>query len=177
MEDKKISTYKRLEKVYSKAKILPLGKGLKYVLMSDCHRGVGTWNDNFLLNQNLFFAALQEYYRCGYTYIELGDGDELWENRSFCAIRNMHTQVFELLSRYYKEGRFYAVYGNHDIVKRGKLFSATQCKTCYCEKTLSECALFPDISFYSGIILENEDKKCGKNVEKCKKIAHIFCSF
>ena len=155
----------RISAAFDKACHLPLNKKSKYVIFSDCHRGTGRVNDNFLKNEFIYLATVSYYYSRGFTYLELGDGDELWENRSFCAIRNMHTQVFELLSRYYKEGRFYAVYGNHDIVKRGKLFSATQCKTCYCEKTLSECALFPDISFYSGIILENEDKKCGKNAK------------
>ena len=49
--------------------------------MSDCHRGQGTEGDNFLKNQNLFLGALEYYNHRGFIYIELGDGDELCENR------------------------------------------------------------------------------------------------
>ena len=34
-----------------------------------------------------------------FTYIELGDGDELWENRSMKQIIEAHGDVFSLLSR------------------------------------------------------------------------------
>lgn len=155
----------RISAAFDKACRLPLDKNSKYVIFSDCHRGTGRVNDNFLKNEFIYLAALSYYYSRNFTYLELGDGDELWENRSFCPIKNMHTQVFELLSRYYKEDRFYAVYGNHDIVKRRKRFPSTQCKTYYCEKTLCDHSLFPGITFYSGIILENKDKTCGKNAK------------
>lgn len=155
----------RISAAFDKACRLPLDENAKYVIFSDCHRGTGRVNDNFLKNEFIYLAALSYYYSRAFTYLELGDGDELWENRSFCAIKNMHTQVFELLSRYFQEGRFYAVYGNHDIIKRRKRFSENLCKTYYHEKTLREHPLFPGISFYSGIILENEDKKCGRNAK------------
>lgn len=152
----------RISAAFDKACRLPLDKNSKYVIFSDCHRGTGRVNDNFLKNEFIYLAALSYYYSRGFTYLELGDGDELWENRSFCAIKNMHTQVFELLSRYFMEGRFYAVYGNHDIVKRRKRFPETHCKTYFCEKRLREHPLFPGITFYSGIILENKGKECGE---------------
>mgnify|MGYP000394021168 CR=1 FL=1 len=69
----------RISKAFEGALKLPLSDNSKYVLFSDCHRGVGTSNDNFLKNQHLYFAALQHYYQNNFTYIELGDGDELWE--------------------------------------------------------------------------------------------------
>ena len=93
-----MSCQNRLNKTFEGAARLPLNSRTKYVLISDCHRGVGTSNDNFLKNQNLYFAALQHYYRTGYTYIELGDGDELWENRSMEQIIEAHGNVFWLLS-------------------------------------------------------------------------------
>ncbi len=71
----------RLSRAFHNAPVLPLHMRSRYVLISDCHRGSGNSNDNFLKNQNLYFTALKHYYDCGFTYIELGDGDELWENR------------------------------------------------------------------------------------------------
>lgn len=113
-----MSYYSRLSKSFEGALRLPLTERSKYVFISDCHRGVGNSNDNFLKNQNLYYAALQHYYRLGYTYIELGDGDELWENRSMKQIMEAHGNVFLLLSRFHEQHRLYMLYGNHDMVKR-----------------------------------------------------------
>ena len=66
---------KRLDNAFQHVPILPLNAESKYVLFSDCHRGNGTNNDNFLKNQHLYIAALKHYYKNGFTYIELGDGD------------------------------------------------------------------------------------------------------
>ena len=38
----------------------------------------------------LYLAALRYYNKRAFTYLELGDGDELWENRSIERIRQMH---------------------------------------------------------------------------------------
>ena len=66
----------RIERAFENAPVLPLNRCSRYVIISDCHRGCGTSNDNFLKNQNLYFTALNHYYAQGFTYIELGDGDE-----------------------------------------------------------------------------------------------------
>lgn len=96
---------KRLEKSFRKAPVIPLHSHSKVVLISDCHRGTGNSNDNFLKNQHLYYAALQYYYSRGFTYIEMGDGDELWENRSLSTIREIHSEVFWQLSLFEKEHR------------------------------------------------------------------------
>ena len=96
-----MSYLSRIDHAFSDAPVLPLSENGRYVLFSDCHRGIGTSNDNFLKNQHLYFAALNYYYQHSFCYIELGDGDELWENRSFSAIQNIHSNVFWLLSLFY----------------------------------------------------------------------------
>lgn len=101
--------------------------------MSDCHRGIGTSSDNFLKNQHLYFAALEHYYRKGFTYIELGDGDELWENRSMKNIMDIHSNVFWLFNQFYEENRLYLLYGNHDIVKRKKRLKPLLSPLCFHE--------------------------------------------
>lgn len=108
----------RIDHAFLKAPTLTLSPHDNYVLFSDCHRGNGTSGDNFLKNQNLYFAALNYYYHHAFCYIELGDGDELWENRNFASIKEVHSNVFWLLSRFYKENRLWMLYGNHDMVKR-----------------------------------------------------------
>ena len=49
---------KRIDRALQHALHLPLNTDSRYAIISDCHRGEGTMNDNFLKNQNLFFAAL-----------------------------------------------------------------------------------------------------------------------
>lgn len=115
-----MSSYSRISKAFQHPCRLPLYQDSRYVLFSDCHRGTGRSNDNFLKNEFLYVSALKYYEEQGYTYLELGDGDELWENRSFCAVKSIHPDSFELLGRFFRQDRFYAVYGNHDIIKRKK---------------------------------------------------------
>lgn len=74
-----MSAEHRLEQAFRNARQLFLSDVSHYVLFSDCHRGNGQAGDNFLKNQHLYLAALRYYYKRNFTYIELGDGDELWE--------------------------------------------------------------------------------------------------
>ena len=113
-----MSITSRLDHAFARASVLPLNKCSRYVLISDCHRGVGTSSDNFLKNQHLYYAALEHYYRGGFTYIELGDGEELWENRKLRNITEIHDDVYCMFARFEEKGRLYLLYGNHDIVRR-----------------------------------------------------------
>lgn len=114
---------------------LPLYPESKYILFSDCHRGDGRADDNFLKNEFLYLAALRYYEHAGFTYLELGDGDELWENRSLDKIRQMHPHSFEMLAKYQRKDRLYLIYGNHDMVKKDAAF---------CKKYL-DCRSYPGI--------------------------------
>ena len=140
--------HRRLQKAFFDAPTLPLSRHARYVLFSDCHRGRGNSNDNFLKNQHLYSAALQYYHRHGYTYIELGDGDELWENRSMGQIMDIHRDTFDLLARFYREKRLYLLYGNHDIIK----MSSAKARQSF-------TPLFPRITFHSGLILKDMEHK------------------
>lgn len=151
-----MSYEERLKKAFYNAPILPLTNDSRYVLFSDCHRGSGTQNDNFLRNQHLYFAALQYYYQNNFTYLELGDGDELWENRHMEQIKEIHNNVFWMLSNFHKNGRLYSLYGNHDMVKKYPSFCKDKCSNFPCSRTQCNQPLFPNIQFHSGLILKNE---------------------
>jgi len=92
--DDNMSAAKHLSQVMSTAKVIPFDETSKFIIMSDCHRGEGNWGDNFSSNQNLYFTALSYYNKRSFTYIELGDGDELWENR---RMKNIIIQVALIL--------------------------------------------------------------------------------
>lgn len=149
-----MSAYSRLDQAFRQAPVLPLSRHSRYVLFSDCHRGTGTSGDNFLKNQHLYFAALQYYLENGFTYIELGDGDELWENRSLSQIKSVHNNAFWLLTQFYKRNRLYMIYGNHDIVKKSSRFASLPLFQLPMQH-LRGGRTFPGITFHEGIILKN----------------------
>lgn len=146
---------KRLNQVYEKAERLPMDRCTKIVCMSDCHRGVGNHGDNFLPNQNIFFAALQFYYDRGFTYIEVGDGDELWENRSLKKIVNIHSDTFWLLSKFYQSCRFHMLFGNHDCKKKDMKYTKRHCDHYYCDSKDVYCELLQGIQVKEGIVLQD----------------------
>lgn len=51
---------RRLEEVWENAKVVEFDDNSKFVVMSDCHRGIANWGDNFAANEHLFYAALNE---------------------------------------------------------------------------------------------------------------------
>lgn len=150
-----MSTATRLTRAFENAPTLPLTHNSRYVLFSDCHRGCGSSNDNFLKNQHLYFAALKHYYRYGFTYIELGDGDELWENRDLKQIIDIHSNAYWLLSLFYEQNRLYMLYGNHDMVKKQARIREKCCSSYFCTSSQCHQPLFPDITCYSGLILKD----------------------
>ena len=101
----------------SSAPIIDSAHHQRIVIFSDCHRGSGNWSDSFLPNKTIYEAALTYYFNNGFTYIELGDGDELWENRNFTDIAEIHSDTFRLLERFADAGRMFIIWGNHDRVK------------------------------------------------------------
>lgn len=113
-----MSYTKRLNRAFQSAPELPITDDTKYVFFSDCHRGNGGNNDNFLKNENAYLAALEYYYKNNFCYIEVGDGDELWENRKLSQITEIHEKVFSLLSRFLDAKRLHLLYGNHDMIKK-----------------------------------------------------------
>lgn len=150
-----MSVNSRLIRLFQTAPRIPYHQGSRFVLMSDCHRGIGNWSDNFLKNQHLFLAALTYYYQRDFTYIELGDGDELWENRSMKQIIQIHADTFEMMAKFYRENRLYMIYGNHDRVKEKQKFLSLNCREYYCENKCCSSPLLPGLCVHEGIILKN----------------------
>ncbi|MDP5229721.1 MAG: serine/threonine protein phosphatase, partial [Cellulophaga sp.] len=111
-----MSSNNRLSKAYNEAKILAFDDSSKFILFSDCHRGDNSFADEFANNRNIYFHALKFYLSQDFEYIELGDGDELWENINFEAVFNAHKNVYFLLQEYHKKGKLHMIWGNHDMV-------------------------------------------------------------
>lgn len=156
---------KRINKVYHASDEIYFDDHSKIILMSDCHRGDGNWTDNFSKNQNIFFGALSYYFKEGYTYIELGDGDELWEVPKYYDIIQEHSDVFWLMSQFYKDDRLYLIYGNHDMDKRDPQFVKDHLHYFFKERENKYIPLFKDIKIHEGLILTH--KKTNEKIFLC----------
>lgn len=148
-----MSTFNRLTQVFKSSKEVYIDNSSKLILMSDVHRGNNSWSDNFANNVNIFVTALNYYFHAGFTYIEIGDGDELWQNRHFSEIRQTHNNVFELLHKFFNKNRLYLIYGNHDIVKKNKKYVKENLYYYYDERKEKYEPLFENIEYHEGLIL------------------------
>jgi UDP-2,3-diacylglucosamine pyrophosphatase LpxH len=104
-----------LDQVYEAAPRLSFDEASRFIFFGDTHRGDSGRTDAFAPNEALFCHALQRYYREGYTYVEVGDGDELWHSRHMTDICAAHPQSFELLHQFAARGRLHLLLGNHDL--------------------------------------------------------------
>lgn len=152
--------YKILEKILSrankKAKKIPLNHDSKFIFFSDLHKGNNNYADDFSQNRNTFHHALRTYFDEGYTFIQLGDGLELWENNLFEDILEAHQDIFLLMKDFYLENRLHLIWGNHDMVLRNpkkvkKLFGE------YLDNNTGETKILMDqLTFDESISLEVE---------------------
>jgi len=156
-----MNSRQRLNRAYKNAKIVHFSDKDKFIFFSDCHRGDKSFADDFARNENIYFHALSHYYKEGFTYCELGDGDELWENRSFGSILNAHKNVYKLLQKFFLESRLHLIWGNHDMVYRHKSYVQKHLSTYFDPKDNREEVLFENLEYSEGIVL----KHCDTNQE------------
>lgn len=149
-----MSSSGRISKAFQTAEEINIDNRSRIALISDCHRSDGGWADSFASNRNLFYAALSTYNMDKYTYIELGDGEELWETKYFSDIMRENRNIYRLMSRFYVGGRLYLIYGNHDMVKKNLGFG----KNPYTAND-DFVQLFPDIRSYESIVLNYQGNK------------------
>ena len=157
-----------------RVKHLTLNPGMKIIVMSDMHRGDGSGADDFAQNSLIYRCALEYYLANGFTYIELGDAEELWENDNFDQIYITHTSVYEHLAKFHnpdpEKTRYLKVWGNHDLYWKDNEAVYQQ--------------LFPGIQIYEGIILNSNilmihghqaDPKCSGEIATISKFfVHSF---
>lgn len=154
-----MSSAKRLSRAYKNAKRIPFDDSSKFILFSDCHRGDNSFADEFANNRNIYFHALNHYYKNGYHYCELGDGDELWENHSFESIFQAHKNVFKLLREFHLEKRLHMIWGNHDMVYKDKAYVNKHLSSYFEPIDNTDKKLFEGITYSEAIVLEYGEKK------------------
>jgi UDP-2,3-diacylglucosamine pyrophosphatase LpxH len=110
-----MNTRARLDSVLQMAFPVPFDDNSKFVFFGDVHRGDNSLSDEFGRNRHIYYHALNYYYQNDFTYVEVGDGDDLWEHPKFEHIRSAHISVFLMLKNFYKSNRLLMLYGNHNM--------------------------------------------------------------
>lgn len=147
----------RLSEAYAGATVVEFDDRGRYVIMCDCHRGDGSLADEFTRNENTFLFALDRYYADGFTYIELGDGDELWEFKKLHAIHHAHRGVVEAAKRFHDDGRYMRVWGNHDNNLRSPRFVERHLHFEHDRKTNADRELLRGLEPCEAVVLRHAE--------------------
>lgn len=92
----------------------------RFIIFSDHHKGNKDQGDDFAGNEQNYLAALDYYLQNKFTYINLGDAEELWKyspkeviSKNIIALRSE--------ARFQAENKYYKTFGNHDLTWKNKL--------------------------------------------------------
>ncbi|WP_224485152.1 metallophosphoesterase [Robertkochia aurantiaca] len=152
-----MSVKSRYDLAYRRAKVLEFDDRSRFIFLSDCHRGDNSFADEFANNRNIYYHALQVYYKKGFTYCELGDGDELWENLSFEPIFESHKNVFMLIREFHRDNRYFPIYGNHDMAYRDPDRVRRNYNTRFDPEKRREVPFMPGLEYTESIVLKHRD--------------------
>lgn len=144
----------KLNKLLKKSNRLKINNKSKLVIMSDCHRGIGNNYDNFSKNRNIYEAALNYYYDKGFTYVELGDGDDMWEVKNMQDIIEEQISAFYILKKFHDNNRLIMIYGNHDIYKKKKSVLEKNFYKHYNKKSKKYEDLLNNLEVYESYVLD-----------------------
>lgn len=152
-----MSSNNRLNRAYLHARRIGFNNSSKFILFSDCHRGDNSFADEFANNRNIYFHALQHYLKEGFAYCELGDGDELWENRHFEDLFEAHKNVYKLLREFYLQDRLYLIWGNHDMIYKDPAYVQKYLSYYFDPVDAREKELFKGIAYHEALVLKHEE--------------------
>jgi len=150
-------TNKILSKAFKNAKSVNINKYSKIIFFSDLHRGDNSYADDFKHNMLIHEHALTDYYKKEYTYIEIGDGIELWENKTFAPIYMAHKKSFELLKLFQEKKRLFLLWGNHDMEFRDPIFVEKLRNKYFLPKNIAAKNILFNLKYYESLLLKIEE--------------------
>ena len=90
----------------------------KFIIFSDQHKGDRSKADDFKNAETNYKTALEYYFQNGFTFINLGDSEELWK---FSADKILPANEVVLKSEAaFQPDRFLKTFGNHDLMWKNK---------------------------------------------------------
>lgn len=115
----------------------------KFIILSDQHKGARDGSDIFAKSAKNYLVALEHYNQKEFTYINLGDSEELWENL-FVTIKRHNKNTFEAEKKFLARNAFIKIFGNHDLYWDNDPLAAVSLLQIYGES----------VKIYEGAILQ-----------------------
>lgn len=146
----KDSVFKSLTRLYSSSKknskrvctvFMDITKD-KFIIFSDQHKGNRDNADDFAHNEFNYVKALEYYHRQKFSFINLGDSEEIWKYK-IEEVLPENEKVFSAEAAFHP-GKYYKTFGNHDIIWKNKWDT---------ERWLKKYFSLP-LLIYEGIILK-----------------------
>jgi len=126
-----------------KGPVIPLHTATqKFIIFSDQHKGAKDKADDFAFCEKNYVTALDYYFNSGFFFINLGDGEELWEN-TILSVKKYNKESFAKEKLFVQQKRFIKIFGNHDLYWANDPLAGLQLQSIYGEK----------IPVYEGCIL------------------------
>jgi predicted phosphodiesterase len=113
----------------------------KFIIFSDQHKGNRDSADDFASNEFNYLKALEYYKQHNFSFINLGDSEELWKYKTEeVLLKNKKTFTAEAA---FQPNNYFKTFGNHDIFWKNKWDA---------ERYLKKYFALP-LPVYEGIIL------------------------
>ncbi len=150
----------------------------RFIIFSDQHKGSRDSADDFAGNEQNYLAALQYYNSRHYSFINLGDSEELWKYKPAEVLPN-NIKAFAAEAAF-QPNNYYKTFGNHDILWKNKMDA---------ERLLKKYFALP-LPVYEGILMKTNiagetltifcthghqgDKMSDNNALSTRLVAHIW---
>ena len=145
--------FEALSKLLNEIQQQPGKKGLvipfeqhagKFIIFSDQHKGRRNGADDFTQAEPNYLAALEHFSSNNFCFINLGDSEELWENRMW-QVKKKNKATFAAEKKFIEHNNYVKIYGNHDLYWDVSPFAPLHLKDMYGEK----------IKVYEGVVLKS----------------------
>ncbi len=122
----KETVFKSLSKLYSSSKknskricslFIDPSKD-KFIIFSDQHKGNRDRADDFANNEFNYLKALEFYHSRNFSFINLGDSEEMWKYKAEEMLPKNIKSFFAEAA--FHPGRYYKTFGNHDLIWKNK---------------------------------------------------------
>jgi predicted phosphodiesterase len=114
----------------------------KIIIFSDQHKGNRDRADDFANNELNYLNALDFYKQQNFSFINLGDSEELWKY-TIEEVLNNNEKAFAAEAAF-QPNNYYKTFGNHDIIWKNKIDS---------ERLLKKYFAVP-LPVYEGILIK-----------------------
>ena len=92
----------------------------RFIIFSDQHKGNGDYADDFRGCEMNYINALKYYHENDFTFINLGDSEELWKYKPDQVLPKC-IEAFKAEGAFQQKKKYIKTFGNHDLLWKNKI--------------------------------------------------------